>query len=83
MAEEFQTPLAEASPKSLVDLFSMDPLALTRIDRSAIVAEFRRLREVWKVAESQGKVAGTAKAPKGLVVKGSAPQLSLDDLLKK
>ena len=77
MTDPNPTPLSEASPMSLVELFALDPLKLTRTDRDAIVAEFRRIRAVWAQAEALGK-----RPPKGGAVKGSAPSLSLDDLLK-
>lgn len=74
------SPLEEASKSSLAELFAMDPLKLTRTDRSAIVAEFRRVRGIWATAQAQGKISGAARAPKA--VAGSAPTLSLDELLK-
>jgi len=74
------SPLEEASKSSLAELFSMDPLKLTRQDRSTIVAEFRRVRGIWAAAQAQGKVSAAARAPKA--IKGSAPELSLDELLK-
>jgi hypothetical protein len=74
------SPLEEASKSSLAELFSMDPLKLTRSDRSAIVAEFRRVRAIWATAQAAGKQSSAARAPKAL--KGTAPDISLDDLLK-
>jgi hypothetical protein len=64
-------PLEEASPKSLEDVFNADPLELTRQDRDVIVAELRRMREVWVKAEA----GGAKRAPKA-----SAAGVSLSDL---
>lgn len=74
------SPLEEASKSSLAELFAMDPLKLTRTDRGAIVAEFRRVRALWAKAQAEGKISAAARAPKA--IKGTAPDLSLDELLK-
>lgn len=66
-------PLAEASPASLDELFSRDPLDLSRAERDQIVAEFRRMRETWNKAELAGAKRG-AKPPKGSV------EVSAEDL---
>lgn len=78
MANE-PSPLEEASKSSLAELFAMDPLKLTRADRTTIVAEFRRMRAKWAEAAALGKVSGAARQPKP--AKGSAPALSIDELL--
>ena len=50
------SPLSEASPKSLEELFSLDPLDLTRSDLETIVTELRKMREIWARSESgEGK----------------------------
>ena len=55
------SPLSEASPTSLDDLFSRDPLSLTRADKDKIIAELRAQRERWEIAERKPKK--TPKAP--------------------
>jgi predicted DNA-binding transcriptional regulator YafY len=48
------SPLAEASPESLQELFDKDPLQLTSDDIERIVTELRAQRERWKAAEATG-----------------------------
>lgn len=57
-----ESPLAEANPESLQELFDKDPLQLTDEDIDRIVAEERSMREKWKLVEKKGK------APKAQVV---------------
>ena len=76
-------PLTEASPQSLDELFSRDPLELSNQDIAVIVAKFRALREQWLVDEAQGKTKGRRAEA---VPQGGEPKrkLSLADLgLKK
>ena len=42
-----ESPLSEASPDSLEELFSRDPLDLTDRDLDRIVAELRAKRHLW------------------------------------
>lgn len=67
--------LAECSPRSLDEFFNRDPLDLSKADRAIIVAELRRLREVWAKAEASGaKRAPKTQAGSPIAVK------SLDEL---
>ena len=66
------SPLSEADPKSLEELFSLDPLKLSRADRDQIVTELRRARVKWEEA----KTAPSKGAPKMAV----DLNMSLDDL---
>jgi len=60
-----ESPLAEASPRSLDEFFSRDPLDLSDQDLDVIVAELRRQRKQFLVAEAQPKAPrGASKAPK-------------------
>jgi hypothetical protein len=69
-----ENPLNEASPRSLEEIFSSDPLNLTRQDRDVIVSELRRARENWIKEEASGKKRSSAgKAP-------PPPNLKLSDL---
>jgi len=56
-----QSPLAEASPKSLDELFSTDPLKLSDSDVDAIIAELRRKRALWAKSEAEGRKAPRTK----------------------
>lgn len=57
-----ENPLAEANPQSLQELFSRDPLLLSRSDLLTISTELRRQRVAWAKAEARGQRA--PKAPK-------------------
>ena len=59
-----ENPLAEASPQSLEEYFSKAP-PYSDAEIYTIVTELRRKREVWKVADAQGKRPKAEKAPKG------------------
>lgn len=65
------SPLAEASPTSLDELFSRPPRDMIREDHltgsrniESIVRELRRQRERWALDEAAGKVRATAARPK-------------------
>ena len=72
------SPLAEAPATSLDELFSRDPLDLADADIDRIVAELRRQRANFKLAESQGKTARPRKAPAMTVEQ--AKSITLEDL---
>lgn len=68
------SPLAEATPDSLDELFRRDPLGLSDQDLDRIVAELRSRRAIWAKAEAEGKT----KAPRKAAAKA---ELGADDLL--
>lgn len=72
------SPLAEASPESLDELFSRDPLKLQDQDIEAIVKALREQRTRWRAAE----LAGATRAPKAAApkVKPTKVDISLKDL---
>lgn len=49
------SPLAEASPSSLQELFDRDPLQLTDPDIEKIVAELRAQRQRWESGQKASK----------------------------
>jgi len=49
------TALSEASPQSLDELFSRDPLKLSDADITVIVVELRRQREKWELSGTKSK----------------------------
>jgi len=55
--------LAEASPDSLSELLSRDPMGFQKQDRQAIVAALRAQRVKWEAAEAAA--ASKPKAPRG------------------
>ncbi len=72
--------LDEADPRSLDDLFNLDPLELAN-DPNAIeriVGELRLQRKDWAVVEKEKVTKGKKKK---VVANPNAPKLSLDDLL--
>lgn len=66
------SPLEEANPQSMQMLFSMDPLQMTDDEHvPQIVAELRKMRGTWLIAETKSKAAGGKKktaAPVGLTL---------------
>lgn len=75
------SPLAEASPRSLEDLFNAEPFALTPEERRPIVMELRRQRDAYNAADHAGK--RPPRAPKASAVKLSpeaTAKMNFDDL---
>jgi len=69
-----ETPLAEAKPDSIEELFRRDPLKMTDADVDAVILAMREKRATWAKAEAEGKTRGRKPAaPKG-------PELDLSDL---
>jgi len=64
------SPLAEANPLSLEELFRLDPLKLSDADVDQIIAELRRKRALWAAAEA---------APKAPRKSAAKEELSPDD----
>jgi len=60
------SPLSQAKPKSLDDLFDADPESLTDSDIDEMVAHLRSERAHFKQAKAQ-KAKGPAKIPSGSV----------------
>ena len=74
------SPLTEAEPESLDELFSRDPLELSTQDINKIVAHLRSLRHQWAADEAAGatkarKKGKAAPAPKETI---SLEQLQID-----
>lgn len=72
-----QSPLAEANPRSLDELFNADPLSLTDEDVGKIVADFRNKRHLWEKEEQEAKTQGRRRKK---VYKDAPAKLSLADL---
>lgn len=68
-----QSPLAEVSPASIDELFSMDPLDMKDADIDLIVAHIRRERSTWETKSAATAAKKAAKAE-------PAGKLSLGDL---
>ena len=75
-----QSPLNEADPRSLDDLYAADPLSLTDDDVDKIVKDLREKRALWEKEDKEAQAQGRARRPK--VYKSPPPkgQLSLDSL---
>ena len=71
--------LAEASPDSLSELFSRDPLGLGEADLDRIVATLREQRKRWQAAEQTAAVRAprASKAPRAVPAVESAEDLGL------
>lgn len=61
MAEQTTSPLAEADPRSLDELFNSKPPFDTNALRR-LVEEFRRMRAKWQQDEAEGKIKKAKKA---------------------
>lgn len=73
------SPLAEASPTSLEDLFNKDPLQLTKQDLEQTVIYLRHARETFlKDEAAKPKKAEPGKAP--VEKKALDQKLTVDDL---
>lgn len=72
-------PLAEASPASLDELFSRNPLDLTDGDIERIVVELQRRRVEWVEAEAKG-AKRAPKAKSAAVAKAIVGKVDLSDL---
>ena len=74
-----KSPLSEADPTSLDELFARDPLELTNDDLDTIAGELRDHRKLWVIAdnEAKNKKTGTPKGPNKAVPEGG---IKLDDL---
>lgn len=57
-----QSPLAEADPRSLQQIFDDDPLNLTDDDIERVVVELRAQRSRWEKAEKAGPKKSKAVA---------------------
>lgn len=78
---EVPSPLAEAVPESLDELFSRDPLKLQDSDLDKIIANLRAARQRWITAEASGaKSAPRAGAKPKPVPHDPTKPLDLEDL---
>lgn len=59
--------LSEASPESLSELMSRDPLSYSKQDIQTVVARLREQRAKWIQAEFEGAPARAKRAPKEAV----------------
>lgn len=62
------SPLNEALPESLEELFSRDPLDLSDQDLDVMIAAYRAKRGVWLKAEVEAKAKPKGRGPKVQVV---------------
>lgn len=79
MADQ-QTPLVEADPKSLDDLYNEDPLNLTDEDIDRLTEDMRANRALWEKEEKAAAAEGRARKPKSYKPKVPKGSLSLDDI---
>jgi hypothetical protein len=79
-----ETPLTEASPESIDELFSRDPLDLNDQEIDKIVAQFQAKRVLWNNEETLAKKEGRRPSykKKGGVTKSKeeAKAIGLDSL---
>ena len=71
-----ESPLSEADPRSLDDLYAADPLSLIDDNVDKIVADFRQKRALWASEDAAAKSQGRARRPKEY--KSAPPKGQLD-----
>jgi len=75
-----ESPLTEADPRSLDDLYAADPLGLTNDDVDKIVSDLRQKRALWENEDKEAQAQGRARRPKTYKEPPPKGQLSLDSL---
>ena len=74
-----ESPLAEALPTSLDELFSADPLSLSDYQVDVICAAFRKQRENFSIEDTSAKKEGRSVKPK-VITKVDLNDLDIDIL---
>ena len=74
------SPLSEADPRSLDDLFAADPLTLTDADVDKISADLRHKRALWEKEDKEAQQQGRARRPKAYKAAPPKGQLDLTSL---
>lgn len=54
--------LAQASPESITELLTRDPMGYARQDRVRIIEHYRELRAIWAKAEANGEHKKSSKS---------------------
>ncbi len=75
-----KSPLAEAEPDSLDELYYKDPLDLTDSDLDKIVEDLRAKRALFVREDKEAKVQGRRRRPKTYKNAPKQGELSLDSL---
>ena len=75
-----ESPLSEANPKSLDDLYVADPLSLTDDDVDRIVSDLRQKKVLWEKEDAEAQSQGRKRRPKEYKSPPPKGQLSLDVL---
>ena len=75
-----ESPLSEADPRSLDDLYAADPLTLTDADVDKIVADLRKKRALWESEDAAAQSQGRARRPKEYKAPPPKGQLDLSSL---
>lgn len=74
------SPLSEADPRSLDDLYAADPLSLTDDDVDKIVSDLRQKRALWATEDAEAQSQGRARRPKAYKSAPPKGQMDLSDL---
>ena len=80
MTEANESPLKEADPRSLDELYSADPLSLTDPDVDRIVDNLVEKRDLWAAAEAKAASTGKKKPAKAYLPKTEKGSIELGDL---
>lgn len=74
------SPLGEADPHSLDNLYAGDPLSLTDADVDKIVDDLRKKKALWEIEDAAAQSQGRARRPKAYKSAPPKGQLDLSDL---
>ena len=80
MTETPKSPLEEADPRSLDELYYLDPLSLTDPDLDRMVDNQIEKRALWAQAEVEAASKGTKKPAKAYLPKTEKGSIDLNDL---
>ena len=75
-----KSPLSEADPRSLDDIYTDDPLNLTDDDVDRVAADLRQKRSLWATEEAEAQSQGRRRKPKAYTTSPPKGQLKLGDL---
>ena len=74
------SPLVEADPRSLDDLYSADPLSITKAEKDALIADLRKHRALFAKEDAEAGRQGRSRRPSTYRPAPAEGQLNLKDL---
>jgi len=59
--DKIESPLSEANPRSIEDLFEADPLDITQVELTSMVEHYRENRAAWSAEDREAKASGRSR----------------------